>query len=189
MNQRKTTLYILKVALVTIVFGFLIYHTHIHINTLWIIPIYLIIGYYFGKLTCGTHSKKYGIWLTLGLFILLNFIHSLFDGILSLTISDQYQGLAIISHELIRQPALYVVIWSMLAPFGKRYHKIVMSILAVTGVWMIGLYIGTLGISFIHQLSSISDYISITIFIFAGDIIHHLIDEYVDIRNYKKTTI
>jgi hypothetical protein len=179
----------IKISLITIVFAVLLYHMKDEFVHIWIIPIYLIVGYYFGKITCGTHSKKYGLWLTFGLFISLNFIHSLFDGILSASLSTEYRTLAIYSHELIRQPALYVVIWGMLAPFSKKYHKIIMSVLAVTGVWLLAMYIGTFASSYINQYSSLNGYIAMTIFIFLGDIIHHLVDEYFHMKHsHRKTT-
>ncbi len=78
----------------------------------------------------------------------------------------------------------------MLAPFSKKYHKVIMSVLAVTGVWILAMYIGTFASSYINQYSSLNGYIAMTIFIFLGDIIHHLVDEYFHMKHdHKKTTI
>lgn len=178
-QQQKSMLFlILKTTLVVAVFGILIYHMWPEFSHYWIIPIYLVVGYYFGKITCGTHSKKYGLWLTLGLFVLLNFLHSLIDGVLLTSISTDYRSIAIYSHELIRQPALYVVIWSMLTPFTtKSAYKVILSILAVTGIWAISMYAGIILGNAVDTLSKFDTYLAMTIFIFAGDIIHHLIDD------------
>jgi hypothetical protein len=185
-SQRKSELFFaFKTILIVAVFGILIYHMWSEFSHYWLIPIYLVIGYYFGKITCGTHSKRYGLWLTLGLFILLNFLHSLIDGVLLTSISTTYRSIAVYSHELIRQPALYIVIWSMLQPFtAKSAYKIILSILAVTGIWILGTYAGTLLGSTIHSLSKFDVYLAMTIFIFAGDIIHHLIDDFRHLKGH-----
>lgn len=178
-QQQKSILFLtIKTILVVVVFSILIYHMWSEFSHYWIIPIYLIVGYYFGKVTCGTHSKKYGLWLTLGLFVLLNFLHSLIDGVLLTSITTSYRNIAIYSHELIRQPALYVIIWSMFTPFTtKTTYKVILSVLAVTGIWAVGMYTGTILGSMIDTFSKFDIYLAMTIFIFAGDIIHHLIDD------------
>ncbi len=183
-SQRKSELFfIFKTILIVAVFGILIYHMWPELSHYWLIPIYLVAGYYFGKITCGTHSKRYGLWLTLGLFILLNFLHSLIDGVLLTSIATSYRNIAIYSHEIIRQPALYIVIWSMLTPFTTKItYKVILSVLAVTGIWVISMYAGTFLGNSIQSISKFDVYLAMTIFIFAGDIIHHLID---DFRHFK----
>ncbi len=179
--EHKKILFNLKVAAMIGVFGALIIGMG-NLEKPWIIPLYLLIGYYFGKWTCGTHSKRYGLWLTLTLFILLNFLHSLFDGILSVNLHSHYENFAIYAHELIRQPALYVVIWGMLAPFGRVYNRIILSIVAVTGTWLVAWYTGAVAGQYLYQFVYLDSYLAATIFIFAGDIIHHLVDDYMSIH-------
>jgi hypothetical protein len=177
-----------KVAAMAAVFSLLIYHLHGELDNAWIIPVYLVAGYYFGKLTCGTHIKKYGFWITIGLFMILNFVHSLIDGILMINLGAFYRDFAVYSHELIRQPALYIVVWGMLQPFERAQHKILMALLSVTGIWLLGVYIGTMIGNSVAHLTYLDTYFAATIFIFAGDIIHHLIDDYVKLRQPKAIT-
>jgi hypothetical protein len=186
----KTSIFFgLKLLILIGVFGILISHTNLTVQSWWIIILYLFIGYYFGKLTCGTHSKKYGLWMTLGLFIALNFIHSLFDGILSFTMISDLRNLAIYTHELIRQPALYVVVWSMLEPFHPKGYRTFLAFIAVTGVWAIGMFFGMIGSSHLFLPTGAQYYIALTLFIFMGDIIHHLADEYVHMKSHHNKTI
>ncbi len=147
-------------------------------NIIIIVP-YLIIGYLFGKLTCSVHSKKTGIWITVIVFVALNLIHSLIDGLTLTTIAIEYRNLAIYSHELIRQPALYVLFWAMLTPFNiHTVKKILLSVLAVTGIWILGMSIGTSGGYILGNLHIADKFLSLSIFIFIGDILHHLYDDF-----------
>lgn len=179
--KNKRFLFGVKIAITALIFGILIIHVWKELSYFWTIPFWLLAGYLFGKLTCGTHTKKYGFWLTFLLFVVLNFIHSLFDGFLSLAISTDYRNLAIYSHELIRQPPLYIIVTAMLAPFGKKLLTIPMSVFAVTGVWIIGMYVGVTNAHYLQNVASLSSFVTLTLFIFLGDIIHHLIDEYSEL--------
>lgn len=147
-------------------------------NIFIIIP-YLIIGYLFGMITCNIHSKKTGAWITFLVFAILNLVHSLIDGIALTTIAIEYRNLAIYSHELIRQPALYVFFWAMLAPFKVHtVAKIFLSIFAITGIWLIGMHLGTSGGYLLGNLHIADKFLELSIFIFIGDILHHLYDDF-----------
>lgn len=106
------------------------------------------------------------------------------DGVLLINLSSLYRNFAVYAHELIRQPALYVVIWSMLEPFNNVRHKIIISILSVTGVWIIGVYAGAFGGNYLHNLTYLDSYFASAIFIFAGDVIHHLIDDWYHLNGH-----
>lgn len=144
----------------------------------WLIPLFLILGFYFGKLTCSAHIRKFGFVITLMLFGLLNFLHSIIDGVTLLGFSEHYRTLALVGHELVRQPTLYLVIWIVLKPFTqKMWKKVLFAIIAVTGVWALGVGIGTLGGHYLEQFKSLDTFFEYSIFLFVGDIIHHLFDE------------
>ncbi len=77
----------------------------------------IIIGYWFGKWTCHLHKKQNGLWITVAVFSILNLMHSMIDGASIGGVTSFTAGIAILSHEFARQPALYVVLWGMLTPF------------------------------------------------------------------------
>ncbi len=123
-----------------------------------------------------THDKKLGG--AKGIMISEAF-HSLIDGVTLTGLSALYKNIAIYSHELLRQPALYIVFWSMLQPFLiNRTKKISISILSITGVWLVGMYLGTLLGTSVQELHINDVFLELSIFIFIGDIIHHLYDEF-----------
>jgi len=151
---------------------------------LWITPVALILGYLFGKLTCGVHFKGWGIFFTVLIFIAVNFAHSLVDGIAVLGLSNNaLRFAAVYGHELIRQPLLYVIFFAMMEPFAiPRILKIILGIIAVTGIWFLGYHIGS---SFTGIRFAVSEGILLQgIYFFVGDIIHHLHDDYA--RAFKK---
>lgn len=181
---KENIFYTIKLIAITAIVALLIYQARTDLGYLWMIPIYLIVGYFVGKLTCGTHSKWSGFWLTIGIFIGLNFIHSMIDGVALQSIATEYRMLGVWSHELIRQPALYVVVWAMLVPFQtKRAWKILSAIIAVTGVWIAGISVGKIGGIYLGQIVGLHDYLVGSIFLFIGDIAHHLIDEWHHLRH------
>lgn len=179
--MKTTYTYFIKLFLIVLAVGFLLLHIHDGLNwsNIPLIVGYLILGFWFGKITCSMHSKKTGFWVTVSLFILLNLFHSLIDGVTLTGLSALYKNIAIYSHELLRQPALYIVFWSMLQPFLiNRTKKISISILSITGVWLVGMYLGTLLGTSIQELHINDVFLELSIFIFIGDIIHHLYDEF-----------
>ncbi len=143
--------------------------------TFFMVLLVLTCGYFFGKFTCEfSVSKKYGIWITLLIFIALNLFHSTIDG--SLITENNYSGFILaIGHEIIRQPVLYAFFFGIMSPFIlSRKKKILLAILSVTGVWLLGMFIGKY---FIQQSLEHLDGISIYMYaFFAGDILHHIID-------------
>lgn len=180
-NSLHTWFYFSKLVLILIVIAVLLLGTNTlsQSSDIFIIIPYLIIGYTFGMITCNVHSQKTGIWFTVLLFAGLNLAHSIIDGITLTTIAVEYRNLAISSHELIRQPALYVLFWSMLTPFTtKTAIKIILSLIAVTGIWMIGINIGTSSGYILGNLHVADKFLSLSIFIFIGDILHHLYDDF-----------
>ena len=148
-----------------------------HPPVVWFTPIALVLGYLFGKVTCGTHFKGWGIVVTILVFALVNFAHSLIDGIAVMGLSNSIKFAAVYGHELIRQPLLYVIFLAMLEPFVmSRTTKIILSIIFVTGVWFLGYHFGS---SFIGITSFISESVLLQgLWFFIGDIIHHLHDDY-----------
>lgn len=179
--MRTTYLYIIKTLLILLAISFLVFHINdlFHWYTVPIVMVYLALGFWFGKITCSFHSKKTGFWVTVFLFIFLNLFHSLIDGATLINLSTISKNIAIYSHELLRQPALYVVFWSMLHPFEiNTLNKIVLSLLAITGIWIIGMYGGVLFGNLLQQLGIPETFFNLALFIFIGDIAHHLYDEF-----------
>lgn len=155
------------------------HYTEITLGALPLIIIYLALGFWFGKITCSIHSKSSGFWLTVILFVSLNFIHSLIDGVLLISFSELYRNVALYSHELLRQPALYVVFWAMITPFVINTHKrAILSFISISGVWLIGMYLGKLLGAYVYTVNIPTLFFELFIFIFVGDIIHHLYDEF-----------
>ncbi len=183
MNNKKLITYAFKLLLILGAIGFVLYSGKGDFENLWTIPLYLIAGYYFGKVTCGTHSKKMGFAATLVLFGILNIVHSLIDGLALVGIANNYRSLAIASHELIRQPALYVIVWATLQPFQVPWvQKVLFSFLMVTGIWALGTAIGMFAGGSIQQIPEIHGFLTCSIFIFVGDIVHHMMDEFRHVR-------
>lgn len=163
--------------------AYLLAHAEISLKSSWLIVPFLVAGFYFGKLTCAQNMKTRGFWITLLIFGFLNLLHSTIDGIGLLEFSNLYQRNALLIHELIRQPTLYVLMWAMLEPFTTpKFIKVLMSFFAVTGIWLIGLGLGRLGIFATLEQSFLHEFISYGIFIFIGDIAHHAYDEFEKIK-------
>ncbi len=139
----------------------------------------IIAGYWFGQWTCHVHKKHKGFWITIGLFVLLNFMHSMVDGA-SVGQADSFFGaIALLSHEFARQPALYVVLWGMLTPFVfKRSYRMLLVPVMVTGVWLLGVYGGHGLAIYVDQISWLELVADQALFLFLGDILHHIFEEY-----------
>lgn len=140
--------------------------------------IFLVLGYYLGKITCNSHFKKSGIWITIAIFILINGLHSLIDGVSLVGLSHGKALGLMAGHELIRQPVLYALFLGMILPFSNlsRWARYGIAFLAVTGVWAISVVIGSLfGNQLVHltQFESLVPYFQ---FLFIGDVIHHIFD-------------
>lgn len=175
--------YLLKTGLVLVAVIYLLYHTEINTQNIWLIIPFLVAGFYFGKLTCAQGMKERGFWLTLLFFGLLNLLHSTIDGLGFAQFSKTHEITGLLFHEIIRQPTLYVLMWAMLEPFKtSKTIKIFTSLFAVTGIWLIGLGLGRLGIFAALEQSFLHEFISYGIFIFIGDIAHHAYDEFEKIK-------
>lgn len=142
-----------------------------------LIVLFLGLGYLLGKITCNNHFKNSGIWITIIIFVLINGLHSLIDGI-SLVGMSHYKVLGLMAgHELIRQPVLYALFLGMILPFAaKRWARHGLAFLAVTGVWAIAVGIGSyFGNELVH-LAQFENFVPYLQFLFIGDVIHHVID-------------
>jgi hypothetical protein len=147
--------------------------------------IFLVLGYFFGKLTCNNHFKKSGFWITVVLFILINGLHSMIDGI-SLVGVPYSQGIwLLLGHEMIRQPLLYIIFLGIIAPFSlKLYWRIILSFLAVTVVWYGFVIIGSIFGKSLLSISTLDPLIPYFQLIFVGDIFHHALDWFSLIRKH-----
>ena len=175
MNIKKQTYFNIFAILTAIVVTLFtsIHWDELNGNIFWIILITLI-GYIFGELTCHFHSKNKGLLFTLVIFILLNLAHSTIDGI-----SWNNNVLAVFLHEIVRQPVLFLMLWTLLIPFTdiKKNWKIFTTVLSVSGVWIIGLIIGVSIHNFAYKMESWHGVIELLVFLLIGDLIHHLIEE------------
>lgn len=142
-----------------------------------LITIAIISGFLLGKLTCNTHYKRTGFWITLVIFVIINGLHSFIDGV-SLVGMSQAQRIAfIVAHEIIRQPLLFIIFLAMIAPFTlSKPFRFASAFIAVTGVWIMTTALGTqFGLQLVG-IESIEPYVGYFQFLFLGDIIHHLVD-------------
>jgi hypothetical protein len=152
-----------------------------------LILILLCGGYYLGKITCSVHLKNTSITITLVVFVLMNIVHSFIDGISFTGQSFFYWLSAVGGHEAIRQPTLYIILWAILQPVTiNTYVKIVICFLAVTGAWFIGIWLGKISGASVSHLYNTAKWVGYSIFLFIGDIAHHLIDQYnmIKRKNY-----
>lgn len=157
----------------------LLFTAEIESEMFWLVPVMLVFGFFFGKFTCDINLKNAGLFITIGFFALLNFIHSTIDGVALLELSTLQRFLGIAGHEIIRQPALYLLVFGILEPFhlsGKK--KFGFALLAVTGVWVLGLLAGQYGGGLVEQSEIFHAIIGYSIFFFIGDIVHHLYDHF-----------
>lgn len=161
----------------------LVFTSEFGLDYWWLIPIVLALGFFFGKLTCDVQFRNAGLFATLGLFAGLNFFHSMIDGVAFMELNSIGRNLGIFGHELIRQPALYAIVFGMLSPFSAgRTKKILFAAIAVTGVWLLGLFAGQYWGGFIEQVGFLHDILGYSLFLFIGDIAHHLYDDWQRLR-------
>jgi hypothetical protein len=157
----------------------LLFTAEIEREMLWLVPLMLAFGFFFGKLTCDINLKNAGFFITIGFFALLNFIHSMIDGVALLELSTLQRFLGIAGHEIIRQPALYLLVFGILEPFRISWKKkFGLAALAVTGVWALGFFVGQYGGGLVEQSELFHKIIGYSIFLFIGDILHHLYDHF-----------
>ncbi len=155
-----------------------------HIRTEGFLPIVptaiaIVCGYLIGSWTCHIHQMRKGFWITIAVFVGINVLHSVIDGASVGDMSSFTQGLAILSHEFARQPALYVVLWGMLTPFvQQQYRRLFVVPVIVTGTWFVGAYIGYHAVAVVAHTPWLEGIADLAIFLFLGDIIHHIREEY-----------
>ncbi len=179
----KSIKFYLKVTLLVIAFSFLVYQSWSEIGFIGIIPLFLLAGYFLGKLTCSKHLHGFGFWITLTLFCALNGFHSMIDGVSLSQLSLQQFIFVITPHELVRQPMLYALIWGMMTPFNQpTWVKVITAIIAVTGMWILGVSLGSLAGDAIHAFEWTHPYLAGSIFLLGGDMLHHVWDEYRAIK-------
>lgn len=178
--------YYVKTFIISIAIGVLLLKSEQHFSNPLLIGALLCGGYYLGKITCSVHLKNASIGITVFVFIMMNLVHSFFDGISFNGRSFSYWLGAVGGHELIRQPTLYVMLWAMIQPVNTTaYLKISICILAVTGMWAVGIWLGKISGSSLAHLSTVADWVGYSIFLFIGDIVHHVIDQYALLKQKK----
>ena len=160
-------------------------------DKLYLISLFIFVsGYFFGRWTCGNKVKKgSGFIATILTFVLLNLVHSVVDGTMFKSMClDLYSIGMAAGHEIIRQPLLYFFFITATAPFAKpMWQKIFIGILTITGIWILGLGIGS-------QITISAEYLPdheialYTYLFFGGDIFHHFMD-YLRYRNKRSKNI
>lgn len=144
-----------------------------------LIAIFLLFGYLLGKITCNSHIKKYGLWITLIIFVVINAIHSFIDGSSLVTLSKDKGLFLMFIHEVIRQPILYVLFFGIVIPFKlSKASRIVTALFMVSGIWLISVFLGILFGNILSQVHTIEPYLSYFQFLFIGDMVHHIVDWY-----------
>lgn len=168
-----------SIALVAVLILAVTHFEYEGIHTLLFALLALVAGYWFGTWTCHLHKKQNGFWITIGVFAILNLLHSMIDGASVGGITSFTNGIAILSHEFARQPALYVVLWGMLTPFvAFKSYRLFIVPFAVTGVWLLGAYIGFELFLHVNNASWLEPIADMAVFLFLGDILHHIYEEY-----------
>jgi len=179
-------LYYFKILFIATALILLLFKSEQHYSNLLMIIALLCGGYYLGKITCSVHFKNMSIGITMLIFVLMNMAHSFIDGI-SFTGQSLYYWLgAVGGHELIRQPTLYVVLWAILQPIeSDNFVKLIICFICVTIVWVIGIWLGKISGASVSHLYNVTGWVGYSIFLFIGDIVHHLVDQYRIIRQKK----
>ena len=175
--------YWFKLAILTAAVTLLTIQSWHEIHNWFIVIGFIIAGYFFGKLTCMRSISNYGLWLTLIVFVALNILHSTIDGI-ALVGQIHANYFPILAHEIVRQSALYFIIAESISPFMKSWLvKIPIAIVSVTGIWILGIFIGMSTGHAISGITWLDPFLPMTMFILVGDMIHHMMDEYQDFKN------
>ncbi|MDB4925058.1 MAG: hypothetical protein JWR23_1114 [Mucilaginibacter sp.] len=173
-----------KAVLLTVAVFFLLFKSEQHFYYPVLILLLLCCGYYLGKITCSVHLQNTSIGITLFVFIVMNLIHSFIDGISFNGQPFFYWLTAVGGHELIRQPTLYIILWAMLQPASiSGFLKALICILSITIAWLIGIWLGKISGATVSHLYPIGEWTGYSIFIFIGDIVHHLIDQYRQVKH------
>jgi hypothetical protein len=175
-----------KILFIALAILLLLLRSEQHYSNLLLVIALLCGGYYLGKITCSVHFKNMSIGITMLMFIVMNVVHSFIDGI---SFSGQpffYWLGAVGGHEIIRQPTLYIVLWTILQPIeSEKYIKIIICVLSVTIAWLLGIWLGKISGASVSHLYQTAEWVGYSIFLFIGDIVHHLIDQYSIVKRKK----
>jgi|GEM_PF-2231254 len=172
-------IYYAKVLGMTVAVFLLLAKSDQHFGNPALVFLLLSAGYYLGKITCSVHLKNTGLGITLLVFLLMNIIHSFIDGISFTGQPLRYCLGAIGAHEAIRQPTLYLILWGILQPSGmSKSVKMLFCFVVVTGAWLVGIGLGKMGGASFAHIHDFAEWIGYSLFLFIGDIAHHLIDQY-----------
>lgn len=172
-------LFWIKLTVVAIAIALLFLKSDSSYSNIPLIIALLPAGYYLGKLTCGVHFKTAGIQLTIAVFVLMNLVHSFTDGVSFTGQPVIYWLSAVGAHEIIRQPALYFVLWALLRPAAlSKPAMVFICIICVTITWVCGLLAGAISSLDVQHLSIVAKWAGYSIFLFVGDIVHHFVDQY-----------
>jgi hypothetical protein len=181
-------IYYLKILFISAAILLLLLKSEQHYSNILLVTPLLFGGYYLGKVTCSIHFKNLGVGITILVFILMNVVHSFIDGVSFSGQAFFYWLGAIGGHELIRQPTLYIVLWAILQPIeSNKFVKIIICFISVTIVWLIGIWLGKLSGASVSHLYNFANWIGYSIFLFVGDIVHHLADQYSILKKQKIT--
>ena len=175
--------YFIKVVVIIIAVTLLIYKSDTHFSKFSLVTILLILGFVLGKLTCNLHYENAGLGVTIIIFILMNLLHSFMDGISFTSQTFGYWISAVGAHEGIRQPTLYIMLWTILQPLKSSvFSKIITCFMVITIVWVLGSWLGTYSGASLSRLHEVNEWLGYSIFLFIGDIVHHLADQYQRIK-------
>ena len=176
--------YYVKVLVIIFAIGLLLYNSEQKYTNLLLIIVLTCAGYFLGKITCSLHYKNTSLAFTLLVFILMNLVHSFIDGISFTRQSFVYWFSAVSAHEAIRQPTLYVVLWALLQPIkSSLWTKGMICFLSVSVGWVIGSWLGKITGTSVSQFLQLREWLGYSIFLFIGDITHHLIDQYKSLKS------
>jgi hypothetical protein len=137
-----------------------------------IVVIAIFFGYIFGKGTCSFHYKNKTRMALFVVFIVANIFHPIIDGIGIKTLSLG-EGIVITTgHELLRQPPLYALWFTRVNSLHiKIWKKIVLGVFAITGTWILGIFLGRcipIHIDHHHKY--------VVYGFLCGDFLHHVLD-------------
>lgn len=149
---------------------------------------FIVAGFIFGKITCSSHSRVPGLFLTILVLILLNFTHSLVDGIGFASVIGTQKIWILIIHEIVRQGLLYFFLWKILGEFTiQSSRKAILLFISITVVWIFAAFVGNWLGAHLQSLQSFDELLAMSIFFFIGDFAHHGVEGFHVLRNTHHT--
>lgn len=153
-------------------------------SILIIIIAYIVAGFIFGKITCSAHSRVPGLFLTILVLIVLNFTHSLVDGIGFASVMGTSKVWILIIHEIVRQGLLYFFLWKILQEFiSQPSRKAILLFISITVVWILAALLGNWLAVHLQSLQSFDELLTMSIFFFIGDFAHHGVEGFHALKN------